>query len=84
MRIFVPTKCGLMSWLIQMLVWVNLSFCLAKVLSVIFQCSPVSKVWDESIPGACIDANLNLIVTGVVNVLSDVLSYFCRSGLSGT
>lgn len=72
-RIFVPTKCGLVFWLIQTLVWLNVSFYLANVLSVIFQCSPVHKAWNKSIQGTCVDTNLNLIVTGAINVLSDVL-----------
>lgn len=41
MRIFVPTKRGLVYWLIQTLIWLNVCFYAANVLSVIFQCHPV-------------------------------------------
>lgn len=43
MRIFVPTKRGLVFRLIQILIWLNVSFYTANVLSVIFQCVPVPK-----------------------------------------
>ena len=73
MRIFVPTKRGLVFRLFQILVWLNVSFYVANVLSVIFQCTPVPKVWNTSMPGTCINTSLNFIITGVINVVSDVL-----------
>ena len=73
MRIFVPTKRGLVYQLIQILIWLNVSFYLANVLSIIFHCTPVQKAWIPSIHGVCTNANLNLIVTGTINVLSDIL-----------
>ena len=68
-----PTKRGLVFWLIQILIWLNASFYLANVLSFVFQCNPVPKAWDASIKGSCINTNINLIVTGATNVLSDIL-----------
>lgn len=73
MRIFAPIKRGLVYWLIQALIWLNAGFYLANVLSVIFQCTPVRKAWNPSMPGVCVDTNLNLVVTGAINVLSDAL-----------
>ncbi|KAK0516092.1 hypothetical protein JMJ35_002126 [Cladonia borealis] len=73
MRIFVPTKRGLVYWLIQAFMWLNALFYTANVLSVIFQCSPIHKAWISSIRGHCVDTNLNLVVTGTINVISDVL-----------
>lgn len=73
MRIFVPLKRGLVYRIIQTLIWLNISFYLANVLSVILQCSPVPKAWNASIQGHCVNTNLNLIVTGTINVISDVL-----------
>lgn len=73
MRIFVPTKRGLVYWLIQAFMWLNVLFYTANVLSVIFQCSLINKAWISSTPGHCVDTNLNLVVTGTINVISDVL-----------
>ena len=73
MRIFVPTKHGLVYWLIQAFMWLNVLFYTANVLSVIFQCSPIHKAWSSSTQGHCVDTNLNLVVTGTINVISDVL-----------
>lgn len=55
------------------MIWLNICFYLANVLSVIFQCNPVRKAWDTTTTGACIDTNLNFVITGVINVISDVL-----------
>ncbi len=73
MRIFVPTKRGLVYWLIQAFMWLNVLFYTGNVLSIIFQCSPIHKAWISSTPGHCVDTNLNLVVTGTINVISDVL-----------
>ena len=73
MRIFVPTKRGLVYWLIQTLIWLNVCFYSANVLSVIFQCQPVHKAWVSSAPGKCVDTDLNLVITGSINVISDIL-----------
>ena len=44
------------------------------MLSVIFQCSPIRKAWlGPAVAGHCVDTNLNLVITGSINVVSDVL-----------
>ncbi len=73
MRIFVPTKSGIVYWLILVLIWGNVCFYTANVLSVIFQCHPLPKAWETTIPGKCVNSNLNLLVTGSINVVSDIL-----------
>ena len=73
MRIFVPTKRGLVYWLTQTLIWLNVCFYTANVLSVVFQCQPVYKAWMSSDQGKCVDTNLNLVITGSINVISDIL-----------
>ena len=73
MRIFVPTKSGIVYWLILGLIWGNVCFYTANLLSVIFQCHPIPKAWESSIPGKCDNPNLNLLVTGSINVVSDIL-----------
>lgn len=72
-RIFAPSKRGLVYRLFQSLIWLNACFYIANVLSVIFQCSPIDKAWLASTPGSCVDTNLNLVITGSINVISDVL-----------
>ncbi|KAK3176666.1 hypothetical protein OEA41_007989 [Lepraria neglecta] len=56
MRIFVPTKRGLVFRIIQILIWSNVCFYLANVLSVIFQCSPVPKAWNDSVKKLSVSA----------------------------
>ena len=73
-RIFVsPTKRGLVFWAIQISLWLNVGFYVANVISVVVQCQPIAKAWDASLPGTCLDSRLNFIVTGVINVVSDVV-----------
>lgn len=74
MRIFVPRGIrDVVFWMIQGLIALNVCFYLANELTIAFQCNPIAKAWDSSIPGKCILTSLNPIITSVINVLSDVL-----------
>ena len=74
--IFAPTNRGLVYRITHTLIWLNVIFYVANVLTVIFQCSPISKAWDRSIAGKCINTNQNQIGTGTINVISDLLILF--------
>ena len=49
------------------------TYTVAMVLAGIFQCSPIKGVWDTTIEAKCIQIKLVWIVTGSMNVLTDVL-----------
>lgn len=71
LRIFVPhqtrkTKIYLSIWGV---IWFNLLYCIALVLTVILQC--VGKV--ETPGKTCIDTYLLLVTASTINVLSDVM-----------
>ena len=70
-HIFVPNKRTGLWWMIQMLLWVNLTFYLADTLVQILQCLPREKIWNPSLPGTCINSYANFIATGSLNVVSD-------------
>lgn len=38
----------------------------------IFACIPMRKSWDLSAPGHCLNHNVNIVISGVFNILSDV------------
>lgn len=73
-RLFERTKSILVFRLFKTLIWLNVLFYAANILTVIWQCTPIHKAWDgSSIPGTCINTNLNFMITGSINVLSDLL-----------
>lgn len=68
-------KSGPMYWLGHALIWVNLALYTAILFTLIFECSPIEKVWNPLYEGGhCINRNTALIVSGAVNVLSDLLN----------
>ena len=74
MHIFAPTKSGRLYWIIHALIWGNLIFYTGIFFSQVFQCVPREKIWDRpAMPGHCININAMFLVTGSVNVLSDIL-----------
>ncbi|KAJ5651920.1 hypothetical protein N7507_009346 [Penicillium longicatenatum] len=50
-----------------------IAWCIASTLGVIFGCWPISKLWDPSLPGRCINIGAFGRWTGVANLLIDVL-----------
>ena len=69
-------KSGPVYWACHCLIWGNLAFYTGVVLSLIFECHPVQEVWNPFYAegGHCINRNLSLVVTGAVNVFSDLLN----------
>ncbi len=45
---------------------------LATTFPVIFQCSPIHRFWDKSIPGTCIDVQSFLISTAIISIITDL------------
>ena len=76
MRIFTPIKIGVIYYTIHALIWGNLAFTIAAFGIVLHECLPIRKIWDPSIKGdGCVDKNLVLFATSVVNCVSDLLIY---------
>ncbi|RAH74287.1 uncharacterized protein BO66DRAFT_313099 [Aspergillus aculeatinus CBS 121060] len=73
LRLFAPSKRNTPFWLIQTLIWMNFLFYLADTIVKICECKPRAKIWDQDIPGQCININIPILVTSIVNVVSDFL-----------
>ncbi|OJK03796.1 hypothetical protein ASPACDRAFT_57176 [Aspergillus aculeatus ATCC 16872] len=58
LRLFAPSKRNTPFWLIQTLNWMNFLFYLADTIVKICECKPRSKIWDQDIPGQCININI--------------------------
>ncbi|KKK20684.1 hypothetical protein ARAM_000335 [Aspergillus rambellii] len=76
LRVFAPSRQGKTYWAIHLLIWFNLLFYLANFFLKIFECIPRAKIWDRKIPGHCININIPILVTSIINVVSDLLMLF--------
>ena len=54
-KLFAPTKRGVIHWVIQILIWLNLVFYLADTVAIVLQCVPREKIWHPWVEGGCID-----------------------------
>ncbi len=46
----------------------------AEIFLSVFQCTPVNKAWDPTVPGSCVDIILAACIPGAINVLSDFIT----------
>ncbi|OTA54202.1 hypothetical protein K449DRAFT_469621 [Hypoxylon sp. EC38] len=54
------------------LIWANLVFYTAMMISFILGCVPREKIWHPQVPGRCINNTLALLFTSTINVISDL------------
>ncbi|OOF97845.1 hypothetical protein ASPCADRAFT_128036 [Aspergillus carbonarius ITEM 5010] len=72
-RVFAPSaKCNPF-WFIQVLIGLNFLFYLADTIVKICECTPRARIWDKDVPGHCINVNIPILVTSIVNVVSDLM-----------
>ncbi|PWY93667.1 hypothetical protein BO94DRAFT_511449 [Aspergillus sclerotioniger CBS 115572] len=72
-RVFAPSaKCNPF-WFIQVLIGLNFLFYLADTIVKICECTPRARIWDKNVPGHCINVNIPILVTSIVNVVSDLM-----------
>ena len=72
-RIFPAVKLGICFFSMAVVV---ILFMIASEGVQIFQCTPIRKYWDVSLPGHCIPIYNNLIITGSINTALDFLIVF--------
>ena len=73
-HIFTPMRSGPVYWACHALIWGNLTFYIAVLFTVIFECHPISEVWNLFYGDHCINRNTVLVASGAVNVFSDFLN----------
>ena len=54
--------------------WGNLVFYVAVLLLCIFECHPIREVWNFYYQGHCINRNIFVVISGAINVVSDLLN----------
>lgn len=72
-KIFAPSRTGIVYWLCQFMIWFNLLFYTAVEFVGIFNCTPIAKFWDRLMPGTCIDDSSINLITSVINAASDIV-----------
>ncbi|PYI08049.1 hypothetical protein BO78DRAFT_365466 [Aspergillus sclerotiicarbonarius CBS 121057] len=45
------------------------------VLTAAFQCHPIAKAWDTSIPGHCVTINVFYLANAALNIVTDLITY---------
>lgn len=46
---------------------------IATVIAKIWECIPLSRAWDQSVPGSCIDVLMLVNVDGIFNLVTDFI-----------
>jgi hypothetical protein len=46
---------------------------IATVFATIFQCVPIERSWNKTIPGTCIDSSMFWLANAVLNISTDVV-----------
>ena len=59
-------------YFVQGLILFNILYYTVDVFLVIFQCTPLEKVWNPDTPGHCIKKSVILLRSAVANVFTDV------------
>ncbi|KAG4440608.1 hypothetical protein IFR05_003925 [Cadophora sp. M221] len=51
----------------------SISWCIAIIMVSIFQCTPIERTWNPTIPGHCINLKASFIGNAIPNILTDVV-----------
>jgi hypothetical protein len=71
MKVFVPFHEGLIYWMNQLLIYINVLFYMGAVVALLLQCIPRAKIANPTLPGRCTDVYLFAVISGAWNVASD-------------
>lgn len=72
LRLFMPNRRSKTNYLTKLIIWVNILFYLSVTIVAVLGCIPRRKIWQRWVPGKCVNEQAVLLVTAVVNALSDV------------
>lgn len=72
LRTFMPIRKSKTDHLTQFIIWFNVLFYLSILVVASTGCVPRHKVWQRWVPGKCVNEQALLLVTAVINVLSDL------------
>jgi hypothetical protein len=70
-RIFTTKQRGLLWWVAWASIILNILGYTGLTFTTIFQCHPIHKSWNASVPGTCIPQAVNNLGSSIVNIASD-------------
>lgn len=68
-RIFPIRSVAIGSWI---LAGISIAWAISIIMVSVFQCTPIEKAWNTTLPGHCIDLKKSFIGNGVPNMLTDI------------
>jgi hypothetical protein len=70
-RIFTTKQRGLLWWVTWASIALNILGYAGLTFTAIFQCRPIQKSWNPSLPGSCIPRAVNNLGSPIINIVSD-------------
>lgn len=73
LRLFMPDRSTRTRtyYLTHFIIWCNMLFYLSIMVVTGCQCIPRRKIWSPSVPGKCVNPHAVLVVTAIINLISD-------------
>lgn len=72
-RIFIPPRWGVFDTTLRALECIVILFYISTSIAKFCQCSPRPKIWNQQLPGKCLNINNLLNTSGMFNFITDVL-----------
>jgi large subunit ribosomal protein L36e len=79
-RLFMPLRPTKTFYVTRAIIWFNSMFYFAVLWITIFECVPRRKIWRPEVPGRCIITSPVILISAVINVLSDFSILFLPIG----
>lgn len=72
LRIFLSVQRGVLWWVTILLMAVNGIFYIIFFFVPIFLCSPRAKIWNQDMPGRCLQPKILYLASAIFNMVSDI------------
>ncbi|MCJ1380518.1 hypothetical protein MMC17_003626 [Xylographa soralifera] len=73
LRVFSPRRWSTLDVTVRALILIICGFYIALSVAKICQCIPRARIWDNTVPGQCVNLPVLLDTSGLFNIISDVL-----------
>lgn len=60
-------------WIVRGLIGIVTAYMIAAFFASVFQCTPVQRAWDKSIPGTCISIEMNWYANAGFSIATDTI-----------
>jgi len=70
LRIFIVKRFRIICWIMLAIV---VSYMIASTCAAIFQCTPIPRAWDKTVPGTCISITMNWYANAGFSIATDVI-----------